>query len=184
MENRKRRNWNEDSIGRVFGIMDEVLYSMALYREIRPWERDNKVFDPELRKFWLMISNNAILMTVINWCKVFGAEKNKKTNYSRYVDAEHFRTELKGISFEDISERMRNIRDKFAVHEDDYSKRKPIPEFDPAIQVMEAFTRTVQQEYDIPDLPPIRGCLEAYKEQIRNCLRKCEIDWTIPNSDD
>ena len=104
-----------------------------------------------------MISNNAILMTVINWCKVIGTEKNNKTYYSRYVDAEHFRTELKGISFEDISERMRNIRDKFAVHEDDYSKRKPIPEFDLAIQVMEAFTRTVQQEYDILDLPPIRG---------------------------
>ena len=50
MENRKRRSWNEDSIGRVFGIMYEVLYSMALYHEIRPWERDNKAFDPELRE--------------------------------------------------------------------------------------------------------------------------------------
>ncbi len=78
MENRKRRSWTEDSIGRVFGIMYEVLYSMALYNEIRPWERDNKVFDPELREFWLMISNNAILMTVINWCKVFGTEKTTK----------------------------------------------------------------------------------------------------------
>ena len=76
-----RKEWNEGTIGRVFGIIDEALYSMALYSEINPSDRDNTVFDPYLRKFWMVISDNAVLMSVIQWCKIFGSEGNNKTHY-------------------------------------------------------------------------------------------------------
>ena len=55
------KEWDADTIGRVFGIIDEALYSMALYSEINPSNRDNTIFDPYLRKFWKMISDNAVL---------------------------------------------------------------------------------------------------------------------------
>ena len=55
-----RKEWNENTIGRVFGIIDEALYSMALYSEINPSERDNTIFDPYLRKFWQTICFHAV----------------------------------------------------------------------------------------------------------------------------
>ena len=50
------KEWDANTIGRVFGIIDEALYSMALYSEINPSNRDNAIFDPYLRKFWKTIS--------------------------------------------------------------------------------------------------------------------------------
>lgn len=49
------KEWDANTIGRVFGIIDEALYSMALYSEINPSNRDNTIFDPYLRKFWKTI---------------------------------------------------------------------------------------------------------------------------------
>ena len=60
-ESRLRVVWDANTIGRAFGIIDEALYSMALYSEINPSNRDNTIFDPYLRKFWKMISDNAVL---------------------------------------------------------------------------------------------------------------------------
>jgi len=62
------KEWDANTIGRVFGIIDEALYSMALYSEINPSNRDNTIFDPYLRKFWKTISDNAVLISVIQWC--------------------------------------------------------------------------------------------------------------------
>lgn len=39
------KEWGAKIIGRVFGIIDEVLYSMALYSEINPLNRDNTIFE-------------------------------------------------------------------------------------------------------------------------------------------
>ena len=44
------KEWDANTIGRVFGIIDEALYSMALYSEINPSNRDNTIFDPYLLK--------------------------------------------------------------------------------------------------------------------------------------
>ena len=49
------KEWDANTIGRAFGIIDEALYSMALYSEINPSNRDNTIFDPYLRKFWKTI---------------------------------------------------------------------------------------------------------------------------------
>ena len=60
------KEWDANTIGRVFGIIDEALYSMALYSEINPSNRDNTIFDPYLRKFWKTISDNAVLISVMS----------------------------------------------------------------------------------------------------------------------
>ena len=133
-----RKEWNEETIGRVFGIIDEALYSMALYSEINPSDRDNTVFDPYLRKFWMVISDNAVLMSVIQWCKIFGSEGNNKTHYSHFVDRELFKRKLNNISYEVFSDSMKNVRDKFAAHEDKEEDRVEIPSFDTARKIMEA----------------------------------------------
>ena len=39
------KEWDANRIGRVFGIIDEALYSMALYSEINPSNRDNAIQD-------------------------------------------------------------------------------------------------------------------------------------------
>lgn len=181
MENGTKKKWNQDTIGRVLCIIQETLYSMALYREIRPNERNNDFYDPFLREFWISISNNAIMMAVINWCKVFGAEKNNRTHYSHFVETEHFNKKILGISFQEYADSMLNVRDKFAAHEDKEEERKEIPSFDIAVRVMAAFVETVEEEYNVPSIPSIQTTYEAYKLQIRDCLCKCEIDWAIPD---
>lgn len=178
-----KKAWNEETIGRVFGIIYETLYSMALYYEIRPSERNNQVFDPFLRKFWISISNNAILMSVIQWCKVFGAEHNNDTYYSHFVDTNHFKEHLNGIPYDNISNSMRNVRNKFAAHEDPIEERVKIPNFVTARKVMEAFCETVQEEYDIPQLPSISAKYESYRLQIRDCLKDCRTDWELYDED-
>ena len=179
-----RKEWNEKTIGRVFGIIDEVLYSMALYNEINPSDRDNTIFDPYLRRFWLTISNNAVLMSVIQWCKIFGSEGNNKTHYSHFVDRELFKSKLSNISYEMFSDNMKNVRDKFAAHEDKEEDRVAIPSFETARKIMEAFRETVQEEYDIPEITPIFVTFTAYRSQVRGQLKKCRIDWTIPGEDE
>ena len=94
------KEWDANTIGRVFGIIDEALYSMALYSEINPSNRDNTIFDPYLRKFWKTISDNAVLISVIQWCKIFGSGVNNKTHYSHFVDREQFKSKLNNISYE------------------------------------------------------------------------------------
>ncbi len=125
-----RKEWDTNTIGRVFGIIDEALYSMALYSEINPSNRDNTIFDPYLRKFWKTISDNAVLISVIQWCKIFGSEGNSKTHYSHFVDREQFKSKLNNTLYEGFSDNMKNIRDKFAAHEDKEEDRVAIPSFD------------------------------------------------------
>lgn len=171
--------WDDNTIGRVFGIIGETLYSIALYRSINPEKRETKIYDPYLRRFWITISNNAILMAIINWCKVFGAKKNNETHYSHFVNLERFMSNLNEFQFKEFSEQMLNVRDRFAAHEDPISKRGKIPDFDIAMQIMEAFRITVQEEYDIPELPPVSTTYTAYLLQIHDCLVQCKTDWEI-----
>lgn len=175
MERHEKKRWDVNSIGRVYGIIDDILYSIALYREVGTPERNENVFDPIVRRFWITISDNAIQMAVIHWCKVFGTKNNNITYYSHFVNQDHFKAKLKGISFDNISEQMRYFRDKYAGHEDNASR--PIPYFESAIIVMEVFNEIVQEEYDIPYLFNIRSRLEAYKMQIQDCLKECNTDW-------
>lgn len=184
MDNTEKRKWNDETIGRVFGIIDEILYSIALYRMINPKERDGSVFDPIIRKFWITISNNAILMGIINWCKVFGSENRNDTHYSHFVEPESFYNKLPGMQFEEYAKKMLNIRNKFAAHEDPFDERGKIPDFDMAMIIMEAFKNTVQEEYDIPELPSILGTYKAYLYQIQSCLENCKTDWDIPEIDE
>ena len=184
MYNSEKQIWNDETIGRIFGIIYEVLYSMALYKEIRPRERENKIFDPYLRQFWISISNNAILMAIINWCKVFGAGGRNYTHYTHFIDSEHFKSKLDEELFLQISESMKNVRDKFGAHEDRIKERVKIPDFEKAMKVMEAFRESVQEEYDCPEIPSIQGQYNAYRLQIRNCLKDCKIDWELYDEDE
>ena len=172
-------NWNADTIGRVFGIIEETLYSIALYREIRPNDRNNDFFDPTIRKFWIIISNNAIQIAAINWCKIFGKKHNNRMHYSLFVNADRFHAKLQDVSLADYTERMLNFRDKFVAHEDEEKTRKPIPDFNIAIHIMEAFIETIQEEYDIPLQPTIQNQYESFQHQIRSCLKECKIDWDL-----
>lgn len=173
-----KREW-DDNIGRAFGIIDEILYSFALNREIRPSERDEIIYDPYLRRFWLSISNNAVLLAIINWCKLFGSERNNDMYFSHFVSKERVFNRIGETSFLQLSKKMRNIRDKFAAHEDRKSEIERIPEFKEAINVMEVFKEAVQEEYDIPVLPPVKEKYESFQLQIRDCLKNCKIDWEL-----
>lgn len=173
-----KREW-DGNIGRAFGIIDEILYSFALNHEIRPSERDEIVYDPYLRRFWLSISNNAILMAIINWCKLFGAEGNNDMHFSHFVSRERMLNKIDETSFLQLSKKMKNIRNKFVAHEDRRSKIEKIPEFKEAIKVMEVFREAVQEEYDIPALPSLQGKYESFQLQIRDCLKDCRIDWEL-----
>ncbi len=165
--------------------MYETLYSIALYRAIGPQERNDDIYDPTIREFWIHISNNAIQMAAINWCKVFGTRKrqNDKTHFSLFVNAGSVKARLQGVSLDNISDRMLNFRDKFAAHEDAEEERQTIPDYDEVMQVMEAFQEAVMEEYDIPELPSIKCKYESCQIQVQECLKKCTIDWIIPDTD-
>ena len=79
---------------------------------------------------------------------------------------------------------MSTFIDSYTAHEDKKEDRVEIPSFDTARRIMEAFRKTVQEEYDIPEITPISVTFTAYRLQVRDQLKECRIDWTLSDEDE
>ncbi len=151
-------------------ILDNTSFSLAIHRTLS--ERFKSINEERLniegRLFWVDITDNSLMMTAINWCKVFGSEKNNRTHYKRLKGYESFERMAfdKGYDLDQYSKDMREFRDKFIAHKDNY--RKTIPNFDTALDIMEFFYETVLNKLEHADSPKV--LFMDYKEMVSNYL--------------
>jgi hypothetical protein len=95
--------------------------------------------------FWQHSSSNFLDAAVLEWCKLFGGERDSKYHWSKIVsDPTTFEPELLrhlGVdadTFAKCIEKMRHYRDKFVAHLD-YEKIMYIPDFDLAKAAVEFY---------------------------------------------
>ena len=96
-------------------------------------------------------------MAAVEWCKVFGSERNNKTYYPKCIE------ELDGI--EKIANDMREFRDKFIAHYDFYNK--PIPFMEKAVNVIRQFDKAMIDKYGLDNQEKTEDVISAYREDIR-----------------
>lgn len=145
------------------------LFSLAIFRAISKRFSDPPKSNIQ-REFWVANSDNALQMFVLEWCKVFGSEKNNNTYFTKTVSEETFFgcLDRKGISkeqFKAFSFDMCTFRDKFIAHEDWY--HRPIPLMEGAVNVIDAYEDALMEKYDgifIVEQP----LLAAYRQYIRD----------------
>ena len=151
-------------------ILDNITFSLAIHRSLA--ERFGSVYEKKLnlegRLFWVNVTDNSLMISAVNWCKVFGAESNNKTHYKKLKGCETFEhlTLIKGFNLDSYSKDMRDFRDKYIAHKDNYDK--PIPNFDIALDIMELYYETVLKELEHGDSP--KRLFKDYKELVDNYL--------------
>lgn len=83
---------------------------------------------------------------------------------SAFVDDFERAVESEGINLSEYSKSMKNFRDKFIAHRDEYEQRKPIPCLDHALIVCDMFEKTVLQgELVVLEI----GVMDFYQRSIR-----------------
>lgn len=170
------KEWDANTIGTVYPVIYTILYNITLHRVIVHKIKDNDVFNPEERKLWVTISDNAIKMAALDWCKIFGSDNNE-IHYSKYVDKESFLRRLISIDYEKVEKEMRFFRNRFVAHSGKYDI--PVPIFDDAIRIISFFQEEVETEYDLHgcSLDKIDGKMESYQIQIEDYLEMHNIDF-------
>ena len=171
---------NTDIIGSIYIILLQVAYCVALYRSLHK-RRDNGIGTNEeyIKQFWVSTMNNALMMAAVNWCKVFGTKGNNHTHYSLVIgdEEETFLRSLKdiGIDFSHYSKSMREFRDKYIAHWDNYDS--PVPDFDIALQVIYCFDEIVIKKafMDVAGYGSLCGSYNNYKESIEDYLDELHI---------
>lgn len=170
------KTWDEDTIGTVYPILQRVVYNIMLNRILVPKIKERGVFDPYEIEFWTHISNNAIQMAALDWCKVFGSENNE-IYYEKYINKECFLKRLKNMDYQKVRDDIRKFRNKYVAHCGLYDI--PIPVFDDAIRIISAFQEEMEAEYDLHGLSlgSIEGLCEAYQIRIEDYLEQHNIDF-------
>lgn len=170
------KKWNKDTIGTVYPILKGVIYNIMMNRVLVSKIKIDVACDPDERDFWINISNNAIQMAALDWCKVFGSEDNE-IYYTKYIEKESFLERLGLANFQEVSDDIRKFRNKYVAHCGLY--KVPIPVFDDAIKVISAFQEEMEAEYDMEGytLGSIDGLCKAYQMQIEDYLEQHNIDF-------
>lgn len=159
----------------IYEIIDNACFNLAIHRALS--ERFKSIneerIDIEGRLFWVVVTDNSLMMTAVNWCKVFGSDKNNGTHYKRLKDYETFESVAsdKGYNIDEYSKEMREFRDKFIAHKDRYEK--PIPNFDIALDIMELFYETVLNKLEHTNSPIVS--FRDYKEMANNYLDSIKV---------
>lgn len=97
------------------------------------------------------------MMAAVEWCKVFGSERNNRTYYTKCIE------ELDGIN--DIANDMREFRDKYIAHSDFYNK--PIPIMEKAVNVVRRFDKAMINKYGLDNQETTEDVINTYRKDIR-----------------
>lgn len=155
-----------DYVATVIPFLENIIYSIALYRAIGKKIQQDKVFEVYQREFWVRIMNNSVQMAIVDWCKVFGSTWRNKFHYSVNLDFE-----LDGI--ETTKDQMVRFRNKYAAHRE--KVRVPVPVLEDALSAVYAFDDMLREEYDLKDYPTLRQAYDSYEIRIEDQLTKYEV---------
>ena len=152
-----------DYITTVYPLLEDILYSITLYKTISGRIKQDASYDPYEREFWVDIMNNSIQMAIINWCKVFGSENQNPFHYSN-----HFEFVLEGI--EQSKAKMVKFRNKYIAHKTEVEVS--VPYLNEALAVIFAFDKILREEYDLHSYPTMKETLESNQLRIEDILMR------------
>jgi len=152
-----------DYISTVYPFLQQILYNIAVYRTIRTRFplNDALIENPEQRDFWISTSNNAIQIAIIDWCKVFGSERDNPFHCGKHED---FTVD------EQVCAAMTRFRNKYIAHKTEVEV--PVPVLDGSIEVMFEFDKKIREKYDLDGYQNLEGWYEGYKIQIEDMMEK------------
>ena len=155
-----------DYVKTVCSFLESVIYSITVYEAISSKIHQDKIYDPEQRAFWINIINNSIQMAIVDWCKVFGSERDNPFHYKKNFDFI-----LDGI--DPISEKMIRFRNKFIAHKTEV--KVPVPILNEALDVIYAFDEKLREEFDFNGYPTLKGTHESDQIRVEDMLEKYGI---------
>jgi len=162
---------------RQFPIVRAFVYHLTYYRCLNKGY-DKCGFDSE---FWTHTIDAHLLQASINWCKVFGSDRQNDIHWVKLNNNKHGELNLKfllglktscGIDLEEWKSYRKviiNFRNKFVAHTD-LLFAAPVPSFDMALQVAFYYDIWIR-EIISPDYLA-EGSLTLFSE---NLIRKMEI---------
>ncbi len=159
----------------VYRILEDVLYSLTLYNELKCYfERERSSSNPCEDEFWARIANNSLQMGVLQWAKVFGADKNA-IHYTNWIDQSDMvlRLRKKGINAEQVYNAMKDFRNRYVAHSDPESAA--VPYIDGALQTVYSFDEALHDKYDLLGLQDgfndLKSTYEAFRIRIQDILK-------------
>ena len=154
-------------ISTVYPILQQILYNIAVYWTVTSRfspSDDALIENPEQRGFWINTSNNAIQMAIIDWCKVFGSERDNPFHCGKHED---FTVD------EQVSTAMVRFRNKFIAHKTETAV--PVPMLDGVIEVMFDFDKKIREEYDLEGYQNLEGWYETYEIRVEDLMEQYGI---------
>lgn len=140
---------------KIYEILSNFIFDLESYRAVSRHIRSLDEDDPS-RPLWILFSNNCLMMATVEWCKVFGSEKNNKTHYSQFIDP------LEGI--EEVTKDMKEFRDKYISHYDFYNK--PVPIMNRAVEIIERFDKAMLEKYEMLSQESTEAFITRTREDI------------------
>lgn len=151
----------------VYPFLENVIYSITVYEVVSSRIHQDKTFDPYEREFWVNIINNSIQMAIVDWCKVFGSERDNPFHYKNNLDFV-----LDGI--DPISEKMVRFRNKFIAHKT--KVKVPVPILNEALDAIFAFDEKFREEFDFDGYPTLKGSHESNQIRVEDMLENYGIN--------
>lgn len=127
------------------------------------------------KPFGMSISLNFARVASLSWCKVFGADKEEhhwKKLISENIHTEfrqNLLTELRisDVEFQEVRNKIKNFRDNYVSHKEDFSEEIKIPDFTHALKACEVLYKKINPGICFNTL--VQKTEEDAEEQL-NCL--------------
>ncbi len=155
-----------DFVATVYPFLENVLYSIALYKTISDRIYQDVFIDVCQRELWVNVINNSIQMAVIDWCKVFGSDYENPFHYSRNCDFQ-----IEGI--DSVKEKMTRFRNKYIAHKTTVDV--PVPSLNEATNVIFAFDKEIRKKSDLDGYPTFQETYESCQIRIEDLLDRYHI---------
>lgn len=122
---------------KIYEILSNFIIDLETHWEVKK-HLESLSNDSVSKPLWILFSNNCLMMAAVEWCKVFGSERNNKTHYTTCIE------KLEGI--DETVEKIKDFRDRYISHYDDYND--PIPFMDAAVVIVRRFDQAMLDRYD------------------------------------
>lgn len=149
---------------RVVMLCTAFARNLAYHRAMMPYRVRMPVPDYE---FWMTLSNNALDMSVLEWCKLLADTKDKHhwsevvANPKEFEEALLENLALSAEQFADYQKAMRRYRDKFIAHLDN-DLIMDVPQMDTAEAALRFYHRwIIEKEAEVGDLRGLPSTAQA-----------------------
>ena len=124
----------------IHALLEQSKRSWKIYEELQKKLDESAIMISSDCVNDQVIADNCIQMAAVNWCKVFASKKsktyygmNKGMNKKRFLSS----VEARGISFQELCDKMRSFRDKYA--EGKYSEEEIRDMFEAAMGIVDEY---------------------------------------------